>query len=175
MASLSITDVHKRFGSVDIIRGVSLEVEDGEFAVLVGPSGCGKSTLLRMTIDDVMSSFKAGTTATTILGSFRVAAGRASASTGANLVTAPIPGWTADKPSPARLAGQTLTIGANTKHRDGAWRRGSAPLPASHPRRRSVRPRDRRDRHDHRSGCLRRSRGRFSSGPKWSRDRKATR
>jgi len=48
MASLSITDVHKRFGSVDIIRGVSLEVEDGEFAVLVGPSGCGKSTLLRM-------------------------------------------------------------------------------------------------------------------------------
>ena len=48
MASLSITDVHKRFGTVDIIRGISLEVEDGEFAVLVGPSGCGKSTLLRM-------------------------------------------------------------------------------------------------------------------------------
>jgi len=81
-----------------------------------------RQSVVSMTIDDVMSSFKAGTTATTILGSFRVAAGRASAATGPNLATAPIPGWTADKPSPARLAGQTLTIGANTKHRDGAWR-----------------------------------------------------
>jgi ABC-type glycerol-3-phosphate transport system substrate-binding protein len=80
-----------------------------------------RQSVVSMTIDDVMSSVKAGTTATTILGSFRVAAGRASAVTGNNLQTAPIPGWTADKPAPARLAGQTLTVGANTKNRDGAW------------------------------------------------------
>jgi len=48
MSRLSISDVRKHFGAVDIIRGVDLEVDDGEFAVLVGPSGCGKSTLLRM-------------------------------------------------------------------------------------------------------------------------------
>ena len=48
MSGLIISDVRKRFGTVDIIRGVDLEVDDGEFAVLVGPSGCGKSTLLRM-------------------------------------------------------------------------------------------------------------------------------
>lgn len=81
-----------------------------------------RQSVVSMTVDDAMSSFKAGTVATTILGSFRVAAGRAAAATGNNLQTAPIPGWTADKPSPARLAGQTLTIGANTKHREGAWR-----------------------------------------------------
>jgi multiple sugar transport system substrate-binding protein len=81
-----------------------------------------RPSVVSMTIDDVMSSIKAGTMATTILGSFRVAAGRAASATGANLQTAPIPGWTADKPAPARLAGQTLTVGANTKHREGAWR-----------------------------------------------------
>jgi multiple sugar transport system substrate-binding protein len=81
-----------------------------------------RQSVVSMTIDDVMSSVKAGTTATTILGSFRVAAGRAAAATGNNLQTAPIPGWNADKPTPARLAGQTLTIGANTKSRAGAWR-----------------------------------------------------
>jgi multiple sugar transport system ATP-binding protein len=48
MSRLIVSDVRKRFGAVDIIRGVDLEIEDGEFAVLVGPSGCGKSTLLRM-------------------------------------------------------------------------------------------------------------------------------
>jgi len=48
VATVDIAGVHKRFGSVDVIRGVSVAIEDGEFTVLVGPSGCGKSTLLRM-------------------------------------------------------------------------------------------------------------------------------
>jgi len=48
MASVHIRDVHKYFGGAHIIRGVSIDIPDGEFAVLVGPSGCGKSTLLRM-------------------------------------------------------------------------------------------------------------------------------
>ncbi len=47
MASLELLDVCKSYGSVDVIRGVNLEIEEGEFVVLVGPSGCGKSTLLR--------------------------------------------------------------------------------------------------------------------------------
>ncbi|WP_274630394.1 ABC transporter ATP-binding protein [Arvimicrobium flavum] len=48
MASVSIRDVRKSFGSVEILHGVSVDIEDGEFVTLVGPSGCGKSTLLRM-------------------------------------------------------------------------------------------------------------------------------
>jgi multiple sugar transport system ATP-binding protein len=48
MASVTITGVEKRFGAVQIIRGVDIDISDGEFVVLVGPSGCGKSTLLRM-------------------------------------------------------------------------------------------------------------------------------
>ncbi len=48
MASVHIRDVHKHFGGTHVIRGVSIDIADGEFAVLVGPSGCGKSTLLRM-------------------------------------------------------------------------------------------------------------------------------
>jgi multiple sugar transport system ATP-binding protein len=48
MASVTIRAVHKRFGSTHVIRGVDVEIADGEFCVLVGPSGCGKSTLLRM-------------------------------------------------------------------------------------------------------------------------------
>jgi len=48
MASVSIRDVRKSFGPVEVIHGVSVDIEDGEFLVLVGPSGCGKSTLLRM-------------------------------------------------------------------------------------------------------------------------------
>src|SRR5207253_6925404 len=41
-------DAAKSFGSTRVIRGVSIDIRDGEFVVLVGPSGCGKSTLLRM-------------------------------------------------------------------------------------------------------------------------------
>src|ERR1700735_273295 len=48
MASVEVSNVRKSFGSFEIIHGVSISVEDGEFAILVGPSGCGKSTLLRM-------------------------------------------------------------------------------------------------------------------------------
>src|SRR4026209_2450087 len=48
MAAVNITAVHKWFGSTQVIRGVDIAIEDGEFCVLVGPSGCGKSTLLRM-------------------------------------------------------------------------------------------------------------------------------
>ena len=48
MGSLKLQSVRKSFGSVDVIKGVDLEVADGEFVVFVGPSGCGKSTLLRI-------------------------------------------------------------------------------------------------------------------------------
>ncbi len=48
MGSVSIRNVRKAFGSLEILHGVSVEIGDGEFVVLVGPSGCGKSTLLRM-------------------------------------------------------------------------------------------------------------------------------
>jgi multiple sugar transport system ATP-binding protein len=47
MAQLTITGLHKRFRGVHAVRGVDLDIPDGEFAVLVGPSGCGKTTLLR--------------------------------------------------------------------------------------------------------------------------------
>ncbi|MCB1328214.1 MAG: ATP-binding cassette domain-containing protein, partial [Maritimibacter sp.] len=48
MATLSLDNLQKSFGKVEVIHGVSMEIEDGEFIVIVGPSGCGKSTLLRM-------------------------------------------------------------------------------------------------------------------------------
>ena len=48
MASVSIRNVQKRFGETAVLHGVSIEIPDGSFTVLVGPSGCGKSTLLRM-------------------------------------------------------------------------------------------------------------------------------
>ncbi|MDP5308364.1 ABC transporter ATP-binding protein [Paracoccus spongiarum] len=48
MSNVQIRDVVKRYGNVQVMHGVSVDIEDGEFVVLVGPSGCGKSTLLRM-------------------------------------------------------------------------------------------------------------------------------
>ncbi|MCB1495849.1 MAG: sn-glycerol-3-phosphate ABC transporter ATP-binding protein UgpC [Bauldia sp.] len=48
MAGLMLTDVNKKYGQVQTVTDVSLEIGDGEFVVFVGPSGCGKSTLLRM-------------------------------------------------------------------------------------------------------------------------------
>jgi multiple sugar transport system ATP-binding protein len=48
VAGVTISAVHKHFGSTHVIRGVSVDIADEEFCVLVGPSGCGKSTLLRM-------------------------------------------------------------------------------------------------------------------------------
>lgn len=48
MASVSLRGVTKKFGSVDVLTGIDLEIADGEFVALVGESGCGKSTLLRL-------------------------------------------------------------------------------------------------------------------------------
>ena len=48
MAHVTIHEVHKHFGQTHVIKGVSVDIADGEFCVLVGPSGCVKSTLLRM-------------------------------------------------------------------------------------------------------------------------------
>ena len=57
MSSLKLVNVTKRFGSHPVVRGIDLDVADGEFVVLVGPSGCGKSTLLRMIagLEDITS------------------------------------------------------------------------------------------------------------------------
>ncbi len=48
MASVSLKNIHKSFGKTEVIKNISLDIEDGEFVVFVGPSGCGKSTLLRL-------------------------------------------------------------------------------------------------------------------------------
>ena len=48
MGQVSLRGIRKSYGKVDVIRGIDLEVQDGEFLVFVGPSGCGKSTTLRM-------------------------------------------------------------------------------------------------------------------------------
>ncbi|HYS13593.1 MAG TPA: ATP-binding cassette domain-containing protein, partial [Burkholderiaceae bacterium] len=57
MANVEMKQVKKAFGDVQIIRGVDLHIESGEFVVFVGPSGCGKSTLLRMIagLEDITS------------------------------------------------------------------------------------------------------------------------
>jgi multiple sugar transport system ATP-binding protein len=57
MADLTLKDVKKSYGNVDIIKGVDLDIKHGEFVVFVGPSGCGKSTLLRMIagLEDITS------------------------------------------------------------------------------------------------------------------------
>jgi multiple sugar transport system ATP-binding protein len=48
MGALSIRNVRKTFGTVEILKGIDIEIEKGEFLILVGASGCGKSTLLNM-------------------------------------------------------------------------------------------------------------------------------
>lgn len=48
MGSLQLKNIHKSFGNVKVLKGIDLEVHDGEFVIFVGPSGCGKSTLLRI-------------------------------------------------------------------------------------------------------------------------------
>ncbi len=48
MASIQLKDIAKSYGSVEVLRDINLDIDEGEFIVLVGPSGCGKSTLLRM-------------------------------------------------------------------------------------------------------------------------------
>ena len=48
MASLEIRNLVKRFGEIEVLKDISIGIDDGEFLVLVGPSGCGKSTLLNI-------------------------------------------------------------------------------------------------------------------------------
>jgi len=48
MATVSLNDIRKSFGALEVIHGVNIDINEGEFIVIVGPSGCGKSTLLRM-------------------------------------------------------------------------------------------------------------------------------
>ncbi|HEY5366413.1 MAG TPA: ATP-binding cassette domain-containing protein, partial [Casimicrobiaceae bacterium] len=48
MAKVEIRDVRKSYAAQEVIHGITMQVVDGEFIVIVGPSGCGKSTLLRM-------------------------------------------------------------------------------------------------------------------------------
>ncbi|PZO73649.1 MAG: sugar ABC transporter ATP-binding protein, partial [Mesorhizobium amorphae] len=48
MGSLILRDIRKSFGATEVLKGIDLDVADGEFCVFVGPSGCGKSTLLRI-------------------------------------------------------------------------------------------------------------------------------
>src|SRR5712671_36548 len=48
MAALRVRGLHKRFGSVEVLKGIDLSIDSGEFTVLLGPSGCGKSTLLNI-------------------------------------------------------------------------------------------------------------------------------
>ena len=48
MAGLDLKHVAKSYGTINVIKNIDLDIEDGEFVVFVGPSGCGKSTLLRM-------------------------------------------------------------------------------------------------------------------------------
>lgn len=48
MSGVTLSNVTKKYGEVQVIHGIDLEIKDGEFCVFVGPSGCGKSTLLRM-------------------------------------------------------------------------------------------------------------------------------
>ncbi|KGE02426.1 MULTISPECIES: sn-glycerol-3-phosphate ABC transporter ATP-binding protein UgpC [Rhizobium/Agrobacterium group] len=48
MGTVQIREVRKSYGAVQVLHGISIDIEDGEFVALVGPSGCGKSTLLRM-------------------------------------------------------------------------------------------------------------------------------
>ena len=62
---LTIRGLHKRFGPVEVLRGVDLQVSTGEFCVLVGPSGCGKSTLLRTIagLEEIQSRARSRSTA----------------------------------------------------------------------------------------------------------------
>ncbi|EKE69385.1 ABC transporter ATP-binding protein [Celeribacter baekdonensis] len=57
MATVKLRDIRKSYGATEVIKGVDIDIADGEFVVFVGPSGCGKSTLLRMIagLEDITS------------------------------------------------------------------------------------------------------------------------
>ena len=57
MAEVVLTDIRKKFGPIEVLKGIDLQIEDGDFAVILGPSGCGKTTLLRSIagLEDVTS------------------------------------------------------------------------------------------------------------------------
>ncbi|MEM9908121.1 MAG: sn-glycerol-3-phosphate ABC transporter ATP-binding protein UgpC, partial [Cyanobacteria bacterium P01_D01_bin.44] len=57
MSTVTLRDIHKTYTDAEIIKGIDLDIQDGEFVVFVGPSGCGKSTLLRMIagLEDITS------------------------------------------------------------------------------------------------------------------------
>ena len=57
MSSVQISQLKKNYGTLEVLHGINLDVEDGQFVVLLGPSGCGKSTLLRMLagLEDITS------------------------------------------------------------------------------------------------------------------------
>ena len=57
VGSLELRNIRKAFGQLEVLKGIDLEVKDGEFVIFVGPSGCGKSTLLRSIagLEDVTS------------------------------------------------------------------------------------------------------------------------
>lgn len=80
-----------------------------------------RPTVVSLADYDVMAGFKAGTIGMTILGSYLVTAARSGSSIGPSLRTAPVPGWSDQAPTPARLAAQCLGIGAASAHADGAW------------------------------------------------------
>ena len=73
MAGLTLTNIRKAFGSVEVLKGIDLAVADGEFIVFVGPSGCGKSTLLR-----VIAGLEAATSGVVAIDGRDVTAERAS-------------------------------------------------------------------------------------------------
>ena len=58
MATLKINKLNKNFGSTEVLKGINLDIKNGDFLVLLGPSGCGKSTLLN-TIAGLETSSKA--------------------------------------------------------------------------------------------------------------------
>jgi ABC-type Fe3+/spermidine/putrescine transport system ATPase subunit len=65
MSFLKITDLRKSYGSLEILKNINLEIDEGGFLVLVGPSGCGKSTLLNTIagLEPITSGVKSRSTA----------------------------------------------------------------------------------------------------------------